>query len=197
MKQGKIRIIGGKFRGRQLKVPPILTVRPTPDRVRETVFNWLAPVISGAYCLDAFAGSGACGFEALSRGASFVVMVDQSREVIQLLKEELQTFKVDNAKVYQATFPLGLQKPERTFDIVFLDPPFKDDQLSVYCHYLEDNEFLSSEAYIYLEYQSSLPMIDLPPHWTLIKSKKAGQVGYHLVHRNNPKFDSCNRSESG
>src|SRR5665213_2266264 len=100
MTQGLVRIIAGKWRGRRLKVPDIKDLRPTPDRVRETLFNWLAPVLPGAYCLDLFAGSGVLGFEALSRGAAHAVMVDQSPDVVALLQEELKTFEADNATVY-------------------------------------------------------------------------------------------------
>src|SRR5579871_5913447 len=99
--RSEIRIIGGKWRGRKLKVPDIADLRPTPNRVRETLFNWLAPHIEGAHCLDLFAGSGALGFEALSRGAAFVVMIDQSAEVIQLLQTELNIFHADNADIYR------------------------------------------------------------------------------------------------
>src|SRR3989338_6225352 len=105
MKQGFVRIIGGKWRSRRLKVPDIKDLRPTPDRVRETLFNWLAPILPGARCLDLFAGSGVLGFEALSRGALHVEMVDQSVPVVNLLKEELSQFGASNADIYSATVP--------------------------------------------------------------------------------------------
>src|SRR5436309_1394854 len=108
--KGELRIIGGQWRGRKLKIPNVTNLRPTPDRVRETLFNWLAPILPGAYCLDAFSGSGALGFEALSRGAAYVVMIDQSPLVIKLLREELQILKADNAEVYQAILPEQLKK---------------------------------------------------------------------------------------
>ena len=125
MKQGLVRIIAGKWRGRRLKVPDIKDLRPTPDRVRETVFNWLAPILPGAHCLDLFAGSGVLGFEALSRGAASVTLVDQSPEIVALLQEELKTFGADNATVYRATVPQQLHFPSQVFDVVFLDPPIK------------------------------------------------------------------------
>src|SRR6185437_16727876 len=120
MQKGQIRIIGGEWRGRKIKVPDIQDLRPTPDRVRETLFNWLSNIVPGAYCLDAFAGSGALGFEALSRGAKHVVMVDASLEVVSLLKEELVVFKSDRADVYRANLPQQLKTPTHKFDIVFL-----------------------------------------------------------------------------
>jgi 16S rRNA (guanine966-N2)-methyltransferase len=180
---GQIRIIGGQWRGRKLKVPDLPDLRPTPDRVRETVFNWLAPVIPGACCLDVFAGSGAFGFESLSRGAAFAVLVDQSKEVVALLKEQLNVFKATNAEVYRATVPEQLKKPEKPFDIVFLDPPYQSDLLLACCFYLEEHLFLAEEAYIYLESKTSLCENDLPSNWTLLKNKKAGQVSYHLAIR--------------
>ena len=183
MKQGRVRIIGGVWRGRLLKVPDILNLRPTPDRVRETVFNWLAPVIAGAHCLDAFAGSGVLGFEALSRGAATVVMVEQEKSVVTLLQEELLMLKAKNAEIYCGRVPQQLKKPQILFDIVFLDPPYQENLLLPTCFYLEEQGFLAKEAYIYLETQSLLQPADLPPEWHLLKSKKAGQVAYHLAQR--------------
>jgi 16S rRNA (guanine966-N2)-methyltransferase len=183
MKQGQIRIIGGSFRGRKLKVPDVVDLRPTPDRVRETLFNWLAPVIHGATCLDLFAGSGALGFEALSRGASFVVMVDYAPTVIALLQQELSMFKAQNADIYCAKVPDQLKRPEKKIDIVFLDPPYQQNSLLLCCFYLEENDFLADNAYIYLEAKQALRDSDLPTTWKIIKSKIAGQVAYHLARR--------------
>lgn len=181
--KGQIRIIGGAWRGRKIKVPNVIDLRPTPDRVRETLFNWLAAVIPGACCLDAFAGSGALGFEALSRGAKHVVMVDASSEVVALLKEELAIFKANHADIYRAMIPEELKKPENKFDIVFLDPPYNQDLLFPCCFYLENNGFLADQAYIYIETGKPLDENSLPANWQVIKSKKAGQVMYHLVQR--------------
>jgi 16S rRNA (guanine966-N2)-methyltransferase len=181
--QGQIRIIAGCWRGRKLKVPDLPGLRPTPDRVRETVFNWLQSIIQGAYCLDLFAGSGALGFEALSRGAAHVVMVDQASVVVNLLRQELAMLDAKNAEVYQATVPAQLKAPKQLFDVVFLDPPFQQDLLLPCCFYLENNGFLAKKSYIYLESKQALTQSMLPPHWQLLKSKRAGQVAYHLVLR--------------
>ncbi len=183
MKRGFVRIIGGKWRSRILKVPAEQGLRPTPDRVRETLFNWLAPSIAGARCLDLFAGSGVLGFEALSRGASYVEMVDQSAAVVQILQQELNLFAADNATVYQASLPDGLRKVEAPFDIVFLDPPYQSDLLLLSCQYLEKQAYLAHGAHIYLEAKQLIKDNDLPPTWRLIKSKQAGQVLYHLAYR--------------
>jgi 16S rRNA (guanine966-N2)-methyltransferase len=181
--QGQIRIIGGAWRGRKIQVPDLPDLRPTPDRVRETLFNWLQPVMSGAYCLDLFAGSGALGFEALSRGAAYVEMVDQSSKVIALLRQQLLTFGAKNAEAYAANVPAQLRAPARPFNVVFLDPPFKENLLQPCCAYLEEKAFLAEDAYIYLESSDSLDESQLPPTWRLLKSKKAGQVSYHLAQR--------------
>lgn len=183
MKQGLIRIIAGKWRGRRLKVPVIKNLRPTPDRVKETLFNWLAPHIEGAYCLDLFAGSGALGFEALSRGAKEVVMVDQSFEVVKLLREEAALLGADKVNIYQARVPDQLASVSHPFDIVFLDPPYQENLLVPCCHYLEEQGYLAEVAYLYLEAQQPVREDELPPHWRLIKSQRAGQVAYHLVCR--------------
>lgn len=183
MSRGQIRIIGGHFRGRKLIVPEANSLRPTPDRVRETVFNWLAPVIPGAHCLDMYAGSGALGFEALSRGAASVVMIDESAAVVKLLQEEATLFKTDNAVIYQAQAPSGIRHPAQPFDVVFLDPPFQQSLLLPSCFYLEENGLLATEALIYLETGELLKESDLPPGWQLLKSKQAGAVAYHLAKR--------------
>jgi len=181
--RGWVRIIGGQWRGRKLKVPDVASLRPTPDRVRETVFNWLAPIIHGAHCLDMFAGSGAMGFEALSRGAASVVMVDASPIVVKVLKEELVQFNIENADIYQASMPNQLKQPLQVFDIVFLDPPFQQNLLLPSCFYLEENNLLAKDAYIYLEAKELIDEQQLPKNWRLLKNKKAGQVVYHLVRR--------------
>lgn len=183
MTLGIIRIIGGTHRGRKLKVPDVTGLRPTPDRVRETLFNWLAPHIAGARCLDLFAGSGALGFEAQSRGASHVVMVDQSLVAIKVLKEEIEMLKAENIEAYQATVPDQLRPPTKPFDVVFLDPPYQHDLLIPCCFYLEENGFLAPEALIYLEAKEAIQESDLPPGWKLLKTKQAGQVAYHLAVR--------------
>ena len=183
MKQGLVRIIAGKWRGRRLKVPDVKDLRPTPDRVRETLFNWLAMPLVGARCLDLFAGSGALGFEALSRGAAYVDMVDQSPEVVRLLQEELAEFGAENALIYRANVPSQLRQPTEPYQVVFLDPPYQENLLLPCCHYLEEQGFLANLAYIYLEAKEVIKDNDLPSHWRLIKSQKAGQVFYHLALR--------------
>jgi len=181
--RGQVRIIGGEWRGRKLTVPANPDVRPTPDRVRETLFNWLAALIPGACCLDLFAGSGVLGFEALSRGASQVEMVDQSALVIKQLTAQLGIFKASNAIVHQARIPQRWPVFSKSFDIVFLDPPYHENLLLPACFALEEKGLLADPAYIYLESGKEIVDAELPPGWLIIKRKKAGQVGYYLVKR--------------
>lgn len=183
VRPGFVRIIAGKWRGRRLKVPETKGLRPTPDRVRETLFNWLTPYIKGAYCLDLFAGSGILGFEALSRGARYVEMIDQSQQVVNILQQELAQFDATNAQIYKATVPKQLSKAVRPFDIIFLDPPYDENLLIPCCHYLEEHDFLTKIAYVYLEARHLIKDNELPFHWHIIKNGRAGQVYYHLAKR--------------
>lgn len=181
MNRNTVRIIGGQWRGRKIHFPAISGLRPTPDRVRETVFNWLAPVIHGARCLDLFTGSGALGLEALSRGAAHVTFIDQDRTIITHLKQQLATLNADNTEVYCAKFPFTTKEFSKKFDVVFLDPPFHQNLIAPSCQWLTENHLLAPDAYIYLETEASLKSLPIPNEWTLIKSKTAGQVGYHLA----------------
>lgn len=178
--QGKVRIIGGKWRSRRLTVPE-QGVRPTPDGVKETLFNWLASALPGATCLDLFAGTGALGFEALSRGASHVDMIDSSREVVALLHEEAKILQADAASFYHLRLPDGLrQLPPKRYDIVFIDAPFHQKLLLPCCRWLDDNQRLAEGALVYVEMEKEIAPLVLPPHWTLWREKKAGQVAYCL-----------------
>ncbi len=214
----QLRIIGGTWRGRKLRFPEIETLRPTPDRVRETLFNWLAPVIEGARCLDLCAGSGALGLEALSRGAASVVMVDSDASVITRLHEHVHTLQANGgrsrrptsrdtsrilryrsslyvAEIIQADALAWLRQREISpfpplekgggggiFDIVFLDPPFRQGLIAPACEALEKHGWLKPGATIYLEAEEGyVPQV--PLNWRIVKSKQAGQVGYHLACR--------------
>lgn len=183
MKRGFVRIIGGEYRGRKIAIPNVSDLRPTPDRVRETVFNWLSPVIKGAYCLDVFAGTGALGFEARSRRAAYVEMVDHAKEAVEALKIIQKEWGIDHLFIYQAKAPEGLKKPERAFDVVFIDPPYQA-KLALPCFlYLESHGFFADKAYVYLEAEELIEDNELPNDWAIIKSKRAGQVNYHLAYR--------------
>lgn len=179
----RLRIVGGRWRGMRIEFPPLGAIRPTPDRVRETLFNWLQTKIVDARCLDLFAGSGALGLEALSRGAAHVTFVDKEGAVVRQLKKTLQTFQADNAAVVTADAMKFLNSAPSACDIVFLDPPFSSDVLARVCERL-DQGWLSKEAWVYMECPARSPLPALPPGWAVYRSKRAGEVGYHLARVN-------------
>lgn len=170
-----LRIIAGEHRGRKLNFVDAPNLRPTPDRMRETLFNWLQPVIYGARCLDLFAGSGALGFEALSRGASDVVFVEKDAKAAQRLDENLQLLSYDKIKCQQKTAQSFLQGVPTAFDVVFLDPPYQGDMLPEIIMQL-DAGWLAEGARIYLEHDSNQQAPALPEHWRPIKESQAGQA---------------------
>jgi len=178
----QLRIIAGSWRGRKLRFAPVPGLRPTPNRVRETLFNWLQPVIRGARCLDLYAGSGALGIEAASRGAAAVVLVDRDPQVVRVLREQLQRLAAGQVQVFQSDVGSWLSGTPERFDIVFLDPPFRAGLLPAAIVQLEEGGWLAPEAWIYLEAEQGL-VPELPENWELYRSKRAGQVGYHLVRR--------------
>jgi 16S rRNA (guanine966-N2)-methyltransferase len=182
-KTNQLRIIGGQWRGRKLAFPAVADLRPSADRVRETLFNWLQAHIPGARCLDLFAGSGALGLEALSRGAVEVVMVEQNARAAAQIRQHLQTLDCDSGQVVQTDAFQYLQSPATAFDVVFLDPPYRLDCLAQCCQLLEQGGWLKTKAFIYLEDLSQRPAPALPDHWELLRSKKAGEVGYYLACR--------------
>ncbi|MCZ6560142.1 MAG: 16S rRNA (guanine(966)-N(2))-methyltransferase RsmD [Gammaproteobacteria bacterium] len=179
---GKYRIIGGRWRGKKIIITDAEGLRPTPDRVRETLFNWLVKPIANAACLDLFAGSGALGIEALSRGASSVVFVEKNRRVASHLGKQLDELAVD-AEVVCADAMDYLQKQPRKFDIVFLDPPYQGKLLEPALRALEANGWLGNDAFIYVENPARESLPDFPPGWVLWRESKAGQVGYYLFRR--------------
>jgi 16S rRNA (guanine966-N2)-methyltransferase len=182
-RRNQVRIIGGEWRGRKLRFPDVPGLRPTPDRVRETVFNWLQGQTAGRRCLDLFAGSGALGFEALSRGAREVVFVESDRAAARAVAETLQTLACDRGRVVRMDAFTYLSQPPEPFELVFLDPPFADRALSRACEALETGGWLKSGALIYLEDAAEVGEPELPSGWSLLKSKRAGDVGYYLARR--------------
>ncbi|MGC8520404.1 MAG: 16S rRNA (guanine(966)-N(2))-methyltransferase RsmD [Steroidobacteraceae bacterium] len=180
-----LRIIGGAWRGRRLRFPAASAIRPTPDRVRETLFNWLAPAVHGARCLDLFAGSGALGLEALSRGAAHVTFVERDRRSARAIEECLAQWDVERRhdwRVVGADAEVFLAGPAQPFDIVFLDPPFASGVLAAVSARLEAGGWLAGAARIYLECPAGQhPQV--PAAWAHERDKRSGQVGYHLYSR--------------
>ena len=177
----QVRIIGGRWRGRRLAFAPAAGLRPTPDRVRETVFNWLAPRLEGAAVLDLYAGSGAFGLEALSRGAANAVLVDHDPAVAKTLQQQATALGAEALQVVLSDVNAYLNGPVRPMDVVFVDPPYGRGLLAGCCEALQRGGWLHSGAAVYLEAEADSDLPPLPPQWELVRSKKAGHVGYYLA----------------
>jgi len=176
--KGRVRIIGGEHRGRRLAVADRPGLRPTPDRVRETLFNWLGQRLDGLACLDLFAGSGALGFEAASRGAARVVMVEKDRTALQGLLKGKDLLAADNVEIVFEDALQYLARSGERFDVVFLDPPFGQNALAAALERLPPR--LAPGARVYLEAPAPL---DLQEPWRELRRGRAGQVSYQLLER--------------
>lgn len=177
----RLRIIGGRWRGRKLAFPDAAGLRPSGDRVRETLFNWLASDLPGARCLDAFAGSGALGFEALSRGAGEVVMVEANPVILSQLEATRETLGTDGARLVAADATSLLQETgSPPFDIIFLDPPFHSELLDRVLQVLANNPLAPAGCLVYIESTRDAPA-PLPTGWTWIRQKTSGDVHYGLA----------------
>jgi len=183
--RNRLRIIGGQWRGRRLEFPDAPGLRPTPDRVRETLFNWLQAEIHGARCLDLFAGSGALGLEALSRGADRCIFVEEHRAACEAIEGHLRALRCDDARVVQMPVQSFLSRGPGSarYDVVFLDPPFGQGLIGESIQLLTAKDWLASGARIYLESESQLRQLPLPADWRLLKEKTSGQVTYRLAGR--------------
>lgn len=182
-KINQLRIIGGKWRGRKIAFSSSPGLRPTHDRVRETLFNWLAPYIEGANCLDLFSGSGALGFEALSRGANRVTFVDSAKEVTATLQQNVQLLGVKNAEIMLGDCSLPLTLSSTPFDIVFLDPPFGQGLIAQASQWLESGHALTRDAFIYIEAEKDLHPLPIPENWKVLKEKTTSSLAYYLLRR--------------
>ena len=180
----RLRIIAGRWRGRRWQFP-VGDIRPTSDRVRETLFNWLQGKTAGRSCLDLYAGSGALGLEALSRGAAHCVFVDQAAAVIGKLGDVLREWGADSGAVQleRASAAQYLARASQPFDLAFLDPPFAGDELAQSIARLESRGWLAGGALVYLEHLRSVPLPALPASWKPLRSGTAGAVGYDLYQR--------------
>jgi len=184
---GRLRIVAGKWRSRVLPVADVPGLRPTAERIRETLFNWLAPHIEGSRCLDLFAGTGALGLEALSRGASEVIFVERSHAAADCLRQAIATLGAPGAQLVEADAYDWLERATPSqFDVVLLDPPFADDSLQRICAVLDDRGWLAPSARIYLEQDRSRPLPVLPETWSLTQEKTAGNVRYALAVKKPP-----------
>lgn len=182
---GFIRIISGQFRGRKLPVNDLEGLRPTTDRIKETVFNWLMQDTREAKVLDCFAGSGGLGFECLSRFAQHATFIELNKQASEQLRKNINTLKLNNAHVINksAIDVLTTSNAETTFDLVFVDPPFRKGLAEPSCQLLEENNWLSKDALIYVEIEKE-GTLNAPENWHILKEKQAGQVLCRLYQRN-------------
>ena len=174
-----MRVIGGKYRSRLLRVPARPGLRPTPDRVRETLFNWLGQELNGLACLDLYAGSGALGFEAASRGAARVVLVEKDRAALAVLERSRAALAAEQVEIVSADAAAYLARPGARFDVVFLDPPFRQNAVPEMLGNLASR--LEPGARVYVECEAPVEAA-LP--WTELKRARAGQVSYQLLQWN-------------
>lgn len=180
---GEVRIIAGLWRGRKLPVLNGEGLRPTTDRVKETLFNWLMMDIAGSRCLDCFAGSGSLGIEALSRQAQAVVFLEKFANAANQLKKNLQALKTEKGKVFNTDSLqfLAQKNSEEPFEIVFIDPPFHQGLVPQVLQSLSENGWLAENALIYVETEKTHAPLTLPEHWRIVKEKTAGQVVSRLI----------------
>ncbi len=181
---GRLRIVAGIWRSRLLDIADVPGLRPTSERIRETLFNWLAPNLHGARCLDLFAGTGALGLEALSRGAREVVFVERTAAAVDTLRANVEALAADDATIVRADAGDYLDsRPVEPFDIVFLDPPFADDALAATCRLLDARGWVEQAGLVYLEQDRVQSAPELPAGWDVLRDKTAGNVRYMLVRR--------------
>ena len=188
--QNKLNIIGGNWRSRKISFEDADGLRPTPARVRETLFNWLQYDILGSRCLDLYAGSGALSFEAASRGAKSVIQVENNPIACRSLKTNALSLGAEQVKIVQSDVFRYLASDAQAFDIVFIDPPFNLNLAAQTCKWLEDKGWLASYAKIYVETERTnidtqrvFQLQEIPENWRLLKQKTAGEVMYHLFER--------------
>ena len=184
-KQNQVRIIGGQWRGRKLAFDPVDGLRPTGDRVRETLFNWLDPYIDGARCVDLFAGSGALGLEALSRGAAHCDFVDCKNSALAKVRNHLKTFEaLGRGRCHPVSAQQFLQVAGGPYDVVFIDPPFKLQVVEAVCTALTQKQLLRNDALVYVEMGATEPPFNVPLTWNLYREKVSGAVVYRLFRVN-------------
>lgn len=177
----ELRIIGGEWRSRRVRFPDAGGVRPTPARIRETLFNWLNYHLAGSSCLDLFAGSGALGLEALSRGAAHATLVDHTPTLANALRDNLKALSCDRGQVAcMAVEDFLAQPPASAFDIVFMDPPFRQNWLERLFPLLSRHPWIRPGGWVYVEHESELAPPPPPAGWQLHRQKTAGQVTYSL-----------------
>ncbi|RJX65271.1 16S rRNA (guanine(966)-N(2))-methyltransferase RsmD [Vibrio sinensis] len=180
---GFVRIISGLWKGRKLPVHDAEGLRPTTDRVKETLFNWLAHDVPKAKCLDLFAGSGGLGFEAASRQAEMVTLIELNQNAFRQLEKNITALNATNLQAKNTDAISFLKQPGTPHHVVFIDPPFRKGLLNEVVELLETNHWLADDAMIYIESEKELALDNIPAHWNLHREKTAGQVCYRLFER--------------
>jgi 16S rRNA (guanine966-N2)-methyltransferase len=179
---GRLRIVAGNWRSRLLEIADVPGLRPTSARIRETLFNWLGPSIAGVRCLDLFAGTGALGLEALSRGAAACDFVEKSGKAAKTLRANIAALDANTAFVHETDAQSFVQQAGGSkYEVVFLDPPFAADMLGELCRLLQASELLTDDARVYVEQDRNQPAFELPDRWQVLKSKESGNVRYSLL----------------
>ena len=181
MTDGFIRLISGQWKGKKLPVKDKQGLRPTTDRTKETLFNWLMHDIRDANCLDCFSGSGSLGFEALSRYAKYCTFLELDKQIANQLQTNLNTLKIDNAQIIQTdSLQYLMQAATIKYDVVFIDPPFNQGLAQPCIDQLASQDHLADQCLIYVEVENTLNTIEFPENWSLLKEKTSGQVRYQL-----------------
>jgi len=182
-KKGSLRIIGGQWRSQLVRFSGSHSLRPTPDAVRETLFNWLTPIVQGATCLDLFSGSGALGFEAASRGALRVDLVDQNQHVCQQLLRTRESLSADQVHIHYQGALRFLADTHHRFNIVFLDPPFQSSLSTQIIKAIEQSKILHDQSLVYLEKSKKYADPVIPRNWKIFKEKTTASIVYRLYER--------------
>ncbi|MCK5880476.1 MAG: 16S rRNA (guanine(966)-N(2))-methyltransferase RsmD [Sinobacterium sp.] len=177
---GQFRVIAGLHRGRKLVFPAVDNLRPTPDRVRETLFNWIFDACPQSRCLDLFAGAGSLGIEALSRGAATCTFIESNRSACQAIESHLSTLNIEGGNVIQASLPSPIAQLDSPYNIIFIDPPYKLDTINHCIEQLQTHDLIANRAWVYIENASNDPSIQLPPEFSLYREKIFGQVRSNL-----------------
>ena len=186
-KKKSLRVIGGTWRGRKISFADDEAIRPSPDRIRETLFNWLQNSIFDAKCLELYAGSGILSIEALSRGASHATSIDQTSATIETIRQNLASLDLEASRYscIRSNANVWLEAQTASFDLIFLDPPFDSNELALILPIIHTNNLLAEHGFVYVESSEALDPSLLPREWTIYRSKKAGSVHYCLININN------------
>lgn len=178
-KNGKVYIISGKFKGRKISFNNTLYLRPTTNRIRETLFNWLSIYIKNARCLDCFSGSGALGIEAISRHAAFATLLEIEKTTVSKLKKTIKELNICNLEIVHTNTLYWLKNNGHPYDIVFIDPPYNQGLIEKTITLLDKNKWLKKNSLVYIEKEKK-KSIKIPKNWTIYKKKNTSQIEYYL-----------------